>query len=87
MGLSASPPPIQGGDYCQVRDSRGVALGWNPSRRWRVRTLIAGNVARLLVKERRRDEALTMLAQIYNWFTEGFDTADLTMPRLCSMSY
>jgi len=25
----------------------------------------------------RHDEALTILAEIYNWFTEGFDTADL----------
>jgi hypothetical protein len=25
----------------------------------------------------RREEARTMLADIYNWFTEGFDTADL----------
>jgi hypothetical protein len=25
----------------------------------------------------RRDETRTMLAAIYNWFTEGFDTADL----------
>jgi hypothetical protein len=25
----------------------------------------------------RRDKARTMLADIYNWFTEGFDTADL----------
>ena len=25
----------------------------------------------------RRDEARTMLAAIYGWFTEGFDTADL----------
>jgi hypothetical protein len=24
-----------------------------------------------------RDEARAMLADIYNWFTEGFDTADL----------
>ena len=23
------------------------------------------------------DEAHTMLAEIYNWFTEGFDTVDL----------
>jgi hypothetical protein len=23
------------------------------------------------------DEARAMLAEIYNWFTEGFDTADL----------
>jgi hypothetical protein len=25
----------------------------------------------------RRNEAHAMLAEIYNWFTEGFDTADL----------
>jgi hypothetical protein len=25
----------------------------------------------------RRDEACAMLADIYNWFTEGFDIADL----------
>ena len=25
----------------------------------------------------RRDEAQARLAEIYNWFTEGFDTADL----------
>jgi hypothetical protein len=31
----------------------------------------------LLEKQCRRDEARTMLADIYNWFTEGFDTADL----------
>jgi predicted ATPase len=33
--------------------------------------------ARLLAKQDRRDEARTMLAEIYGWFTEGFDTADL----------
>ena len=25
----------------------------------------------------RRDEARAFLSEIYNWFTEGFDTADL----------
>jgi predicted ATPase len=35
------------------------------------------SLARLLMKRQRRDEARTMLAEIYNWFTEGFDTADL----------
>jgi predicted ATPase len=33
--------------------------------------------ARLLAKQGKRDEARTMLAEIYGWFTEGFDTADL----------
>jgi predicted ATPase len=35
------------------------------------------SLARLLAKRNRRAEARTMLAEIYNWFTEGFDTADL----------
>jgi len=34
-------------------------------------------LARLLDKQGRRDEARAMLAHIYGWFTEGFDTADL----------
>jgi predicted ATPase len=35
------------------------------------------SLARLLKEQGRRDEARTMLAEIYGWFTEGFDTADL----------
>jgi len=35
------------------------------------------SLARLLTKQGRRDEARSMLADIYNWFTEGFDIADL----------
>ena len=37
----------------------------------------ACSLARLLGNTNRRDEARAMLADIYNWFTEGFDTADL----------
>jgi tetratricopeptide (TPR) repeat protein len=35
------------------------------------------SLARLLRDTRLHDEAQSMLAEIYNWFTEGFDTADL----------
>jgi len=35
------------------------------------------SLTRLLTKQGRRDEARAMLAAIYHWFTEGFDTADL----------
>jgi predicted ATPase len=35
------------------------------------------SLARLLRKQGHRDEAHTILAEIYSWFTEGFDTADL----------
>jgi class 3 adenylate cyclase/tetratricopeptide (TPR) repeat protein len=37
----------------------------------------AMSLARLLRQTDRGDEARTMLAGVYNWFTEGFDTADL----------
>jgi tetratricopeptide (TPR) repeat protein len=35
------------------------------------------SLARLLDKQGKRAEARAMLAEIYGWFTEGFDTADL----------
>jgi class 3 adenylate cyclase/tetratricopeptide (TPR) repeat protein len=35
------------------------------------------SLAQLLAKQGRREEAHTILAEIYSWFTEGFDTADL----------
>jgi predicted ATPase len=42
---------------------------------WELRATTS--LARLLRDTSRRDEARAMLAEIYNWFTEGFDTADL----------
>jgi predicted ATPase len=42
---------------------------------WELRA--ATSLARLLDKQGHRDEARAMLADIYGWFTEGFDTADL----------
>ncbi|MGA9722649.1 MAG: adenylate/guanylate cyclase domain-containing protein [Candidatus Binatus sp.] len=39
--------------------------------------LATTSLARLLAKQGHRDEARAMLAEIYGWFTEGFDTADL----------
>jgi tetratricopeptide (TPR) repeat protein len=42
---------------------------------WELRA--ATSLARLLRDSGRRDEARTMLAEVYTWFTEGFDTADL----------
>ena len=42
---------------------------------WELRATMS--LARLLAKQGRRDEARTMLAEIYGWFTEGFDTRDL----------
>ncbi|MBV8358654.1 MAG: hypothetical protein JO189_12050, partial [Deltaproteobacteria bacterium] len=42
---------------------------------WELRATTS--LARLLIKQGRRDKARSMLAEIYDWFTEGFDTADL----------
>ncbi len=42
---------------------------------WELRATTS--LARLRRDAGRRDEARAMLAEIYNWFTEGFDTADL----------
>ena len=41
----------------------------------------ATNLAGLLAEEGRRAEASEVLARIYSWFTEGFDTADLKEAR------
>jgi len=42
---------------------------------WELRATTS--LARLLKSQGKAEEAREMLAEIYNWFTEGFDTADL----------
>ena len=42
---------------------------------WELRTSVS--LARLLRDTNRRDEARTLLGEIYNWFNEGFDLPDL----------
>ena len=42
---------------------------------WELRATVS--LARLLAKQGKRVEARAMLAEVYNWFSEGFDTADL----------
>ena len=42
---------------------------------WELRATVS--LARLLRDTGRPNEARKMLDEIYNWFTEGFDTADL----------
>src|SRR2546421_3145675 len=37
----------------------------------------ATSLARLWQQQGKREEARQVLAAVYNWFTEGFDTADL----------
>ena len=47
---------------------------------WELRATTS--LARLLASQGHRDEARTILADIYNWFTEGFDTADLIEAKI-----
>ena len=42
---------------------------------WELRA--ATSLARLWQRQGKRAEAHALLAPIYSWFTEGFDTADL----------
>ena len=45
---------------------------WQSARLWELRA--ATSLARLLRDQGRRTEARDLLAPIYGWFTEGFDT-------------
>jgi tetratricopeptide (TPR) repeat protein len=67
-----------GGDRAaaEERFREAIAIARKQSAKWW--ELRAGkSLARLLRDTDRRDKARMMLAAIYNWFTEGLDTADL----------
>jgi predicted ATPase len=55
---------------------RALAVAREQSARmWELRA--AMSLARLWANQGRRAEAHDLLAPVYGWFTEGFDTADL----------
>jgi adenylate cyclase len=55
---------------------RAIEIARNQcAKSWELRATTS--LARLLGKQGKLDEARTILAEIYNWFTEGFDTCDL----------
>jgi class 3 adenylate cyclase/tetratricopeptide (TPR) repeat protein len=61
-----------------MREAIAIAQG-QEAKSWELRATTS--LARLLEKQGRRGEARTMLAEIYGWFTEGFDTADLKVAK------
>jgi predicted ATPase len=63
---------------CCLRQAIDVARG-QASRLFELRATTG--LARLLNKQGKRGEAQSMLAGIYNWFTEGFDLLDLKEAR------
>lgn len=50
------------------------------ARMWELRASMS--LALLLDKQSRRDEARAMLANVYGWFTQGFDTVDLKEAKM-----
>jgi predicted ATPase len=40
------------------------------------------SLSRLWEQQGKKDEARLMLTEIYGWFTEGFDTADLREAKM-----
>jgi tetratricopeptide (TPR) repeat protein len=75
LHLENSQPSLAQADF---RDSISLAQSMG-AKAWELRTTMS--LARLLASKGSRDEARTMLAGIYAWFTEGFDTPDLIDAR------
>jgi predicted ATPase len=71
--LTRDPSAIAEAEAC-FRKAIEIASGQS-AKWWELRA--TNSLARLLRDTDRRDEARKILAEIYGWFTEGFDTADL----------
>ena len=55
---------------------QAITIAQNQSAKsWELRA--ATSLARLWWQQGKRDEARELLGDVYGWFTEGFDTADL----------
>jgi hypothetical protein len=58
--------------------ANSTLASFSPERRSRASaTARATSMARLLRDQAKREEARELLAPVYGWFTEGFDTLDL----------
>ncbi len=72
MALLTQEKPVEA--ESSFRRAREIARTQG-ARMWELRA--SRSLAQLLAKTNRRDQARTMLADIYGWFTEGFDIAEL----------
>jgi len=74
---------------CERRSIRGRAeLSLNPRRcepqsAKLLQLRASSSLARLWRDQGKRDEARELLAPVYGWFTEGFDTPDLKEAKAC----
>jgi len=63
-------------EFAEANFNAAIALARSlGAKAWELRANTS--LARFLALQGRRDKAHATLAEIYNWFTEGFDTADL----------
>jgi tetratricopeptide (TPR) repeat protein len=70
--MSSEPDAVKAGAYFE----RALAVARKQqAKSWELRA--AMSMARLWHDQDKRDEARDLLAPIYGWFTEGFDTRDL----------
>jgi predicted ATPase len=75
--LHQAVPDVVQGEACLLQ---ALALARRQhARSWELRA--ATSLARLWQQQGKRAEARALLAPIYAWFTEGFDTADLQEAR------
>jgi tetratricopeptide (TPR) repeat protein len=72
--LLASREPDESKAEASFRKAIAIARGQG-ARSFELRA--AMRLARLFARQGRREEAHALLAPVYDWFTEGFDTADL----------
>src|SRR6201997_2349540 len=74
--LSPEPDAARAEEYFE----RALAVArQQQAKSWELRA--AMSVARLWRDQGKRDEARALLAPIYDWFTEGFDTLDLKQAK------
>jgi class 3 adenylate cyclase/predicted ATPase len=72
--LLRKPAPDPAQAECCFEQALNIARGAE-AKSWELRA--ATSLARMWLQHNRFDEARTLLAPVYEWFTEGFDTADL----------
>jgi predicted ATPase len=72
--LLASSEPDERGAEASFTKAIAIARA-HEAKSWELRA--ATSLARLLARLGRPEEARAVLAPVYDWFTEGFDTADL----------
>ena len=69
--MQQKPKPVSSERFAVAREQHAKS--------WELRA--AMSMARLWREQGKRDEARELLAPVYGWFTEGFDTLDLKQAK------